>query len=98
MFVCLFIFKNIKVVLNHIDAVDDGGDGDHEADTETQQDRTVPCAIHIAVENQIIYRSCRQSKHKDRVGHQPGDQQGTQGHKETKEQEQVGHEAHLETE
>ena len=96
-FVCLFIFKNIKVVLDHIDAVEDGGDGHHEADAEPQQDRAVPGTVNIAVQDQVVDRSCCEGEHKDRVGHKPGYQQGAQGDKETKEQEQVGHETDLGT-
>jgi len=87
----LFIFKNIKVVLDHIDAVEDGDDGHHEADAEPQQHRAVAPAVHIAVQHQVVHRGGCQGEHEDRVSYKPGDQQGAQGDKETKEQEQVGH-------
>ena len=68
MFVCLFIFKNIKVVLDHVDAVEDGGDGHHQADAEPQQDCAVPGTVHIAVQDQVVDRSCCKGEHKDRMG------------------------------
>ena len=93
---CLFIFKNIKVVLDHIDAVEDGDDGHHEADAEPQQHRAVAPAVHIAVQHQVVHRGGCEGEHEDGVSYKPGDQQGAQGDKETKEQEQVGHQTNLE--
>ena len=46
--------ENIKVVLDHVDTVEENEDGDHEADGEAEEDVAVIPALDSGVEKEIV--------------------------------------------
>ena len=85
--------ENIKVVLDHVDTVEENKDGDHEADGEAEEDVAVIPALDSGVEKEIVGGRGQEGHHQEDVGHQPGDQEETLGEEEAQEEEEVGDQA-----